>query len=488
MSDIEVPLSSVTKKPALKGLNAKNVLALNGTNDAKNGQEVNSHTRKVGITTMGCKVNAYESELISEAFKTDNWITVSAKDKADLYIVNTCTVTQEADRQARREVRKVVRKNPEALVVVTGCYAQMDSNACAEIPGVDLVVGNDRKLDIHDLLPELEKGDLPTVLVGDLDKHISLPNELLAGYEAQTRAFIQIQQGCDQGCTFCIIHRARGPSRSLAPTLIKRQVEKLALNGYPEVVICGVDLGSYGEDFSAASGKYDLVDLIQELLLIDVDNNQDFRIRLSSIDPVHITDRLINLIHSEQRVCKHIHLSLQSGNTLILKRMKRRYTREDLYKTIYKLREKVPDLVMSADVMVGFPTEEEEHFNESQQALIDLDIAFPHVFTYSNRRGTPASKIPKVKQVATSVKKDRAKSLRKTAENLQTRLHSKQIGKQAWVLPEKILPTGLKARSEHYLTLKVMTEPDQDQTALLGQWINVEYCGIENGQLLAKRI
>ena len=481
MSDIEVPLTALKRSNSVfdKTEIVSNSLSMTNTVDV--------NTRRVGITTMGCKVNAYESELISEAFKSDNWITVPAKQKADLYIVNTCTVTQEADRQARREVRKAVKNNPEAFVIVTGCYAQMDSEACANIPGVDLVVGNDRKLDIHKLLPQFKNGELPKVLVGDLNEHISLPNELLAGYEAQTRAFIQIQQGCDQGCTFCIIHRARGPSRSLAPTLIKRQVEKLALNGYPEIVICGVDLGSYGEDFSDSVQRYDLVGLISELLEIQVENNPDFRIRLSSIDPVHISDRLIELMSSHPRMCKHIHLSLQSGNTLILKRMKRRYTREQLYETINKLREKVPSLVMSADVMVGFPTEEESHFQETQQALLDLDIAFPHIFTYSNRSGTPAEKIPNNKQVDSKVKKERAQRLRESAAQLQDSLHNKQLGKQAWVLPEKVELTGLKARSEHYLTVKVLSE-STDKEALLGRWLKVKYCGLEEGQLIAKAL
>ena len=475
MPEIEIPLSSLNIQ---KHSSSKDVVTIE--------QGINESTKRVGITTMGCKVNAYESELISEAFKTDNWITVPSTESADLYIVNTCTVTQEADRQARREVRKVVRSNPEAMVVVTGCYAQMDSEACADIPGVDLVVGNDRKLDIYGLLPELEKGTLPKVLVGDLDEHVSLPNELLTGYEAQTRAFIQIQQGCDQGCTFCIIHRARGPSRSLTPTLIKRQVEKLALNGYPEIVICGVDLGSYGEDFAKSVGKYDLVNLLEELLAIHVPENQNFRIRLSSIDPDHISDRLISLMQTEPRFCPHIHLSLQSGNTLILKRMKRRYTREEVYHTILKLRDKVPSLVMSADVMVGFPTEDDDHFQETCQSLIDLNIAFPHIFTYSNRSGTPAARIPQVKQVDKKTMKVRAHQLRETAAVLQEKLHLSQIDNTAWILPEKITQYGLKARSEHYLTVNLVIEEGTDLAPLLGKWIKVRYFSLEDGQLQAK--
>ncbi len=187
--------------------------------------------RRVAVSTLGCKVNAFESELIAQHLGADNWNRVNARESADLYVINTCTVTREAERQARQEVRRAIRQNPEAMVVVTGCYAQMEPEACADIPGVDLVVGNGSKLDIRALLPKYQRGELPKVLVDDLDEHISLPSELLTGFDGHTRAFAQVQQGCNQGCTFCIIHRARGPSRSLPPTQIKRQIECLLLNG-----------------------------------------------------------------------------------------------------------------------------------------------------------------------------------------------------------------------------------------------------------------
>lgn len=440
--------------------------------------ETSAHGLKVGVTTMGCKVNAYESELISETLKTDNWQVVSAKEKADLYIINTCTVTREADRQARQEVRKAVKRNPEALVVVTGCYAQMDAEACSKIPGVDLVLGNDRKLDINKLLPQLQSGELPKVMVGDLDQHISLPEHLLTGYEAQTRAFVQIQQGCDQGCTFCIIHRARGPSRSLAPTLVRRQVQRLVMNGYAEVVICGVDLGSYGEDLAKSNGEtYNLVALLKELLTLDVLEDNAFRIRLSSIDPHHITEELIELISTEPRLCPHIHLSLQSGSTLILKRMKRRYDAPFVKERIKSLRAKVPDLVMSADVMVGFPTETEDDYMDTETMVKDLDIAFPHIFTYSERPGTPAARIPAAKQVDVPERKQRAARLREAASKLQQSLLQRNLDKTAWVLPEKAAkrPGYFIARSEDYLSVMVKAEHLE-----LAKWQKVQYKTVED--------
>jgi len=446
-------------------------------------KEVSATAKRVGITTMGCKVNTFESELIGETLKTNDWHVVPSVEEADLYLINTCTVTREADRQARQEVRKAIKRNPEALVVVTGCYAQMDPEACSAIPGVDLVLGNDRKLDMHQLLPKLEQGELPKVLVGDLDEHVSLPDQLLAGYEAHTRAFVQIQQGCDQGCTFCIIHVARGPSRSLAPSLIKRQVQRLVLNGYPEIVICGVDLGAYGDDLSLDGQRFDLVDLLSELLALDYQEGNPFRIRLSSIDPHHISDRLIDLIASEPRICPHIHLSLQSGNTLILKRMKRRYDANHVRERIGKLREAMPELVMSADVMVGFPTETHDQYLDTENMVRDIDIAFPHVFSYSERSGTPAARIPDAKQVPVSERKARNLSLRESAKPLQKRLRESKVGCSAWVLPEKLAKRDgyTLCRAEDYLAVLVPTE-----RVLTGEWMKVDYSGVDGDFMLVE--
>ena len=442
--------------------------------------------KRVGITTLGCKVNTYESELIGETLKTDDWNVVPNTESADLYLINTCTVTREADRQARQEVRKAIKRNPDALVVVTGCYAQMAPEACAEIPGVDLVLGNDRKLDMHKLLPQLENGELPKVMVGDLDQHVSLPDQLLAGYEAHTRAFVQIQQGCDQGCTFCIIHVARGPSRSLAPSLIKRQVQRLVLNGYPEIVICGVDLGAYGNDLTLEGGRrFELSDLLEELLALEHDLENPFRIRLSSIDPHHITDRLIELWATQPRICPHMHLSLQSGNTLILKRMKRRYDADHVRERIFALRKKLPDLVISADVMVGFPTETEQQYLDTEQMLRDIEVAFPHTFSYSERDGTPAARIPSVKQVPVAERKERNLRLRTAAEPIQRALRASKVGKNAWVLPEKSSKREgyTMCRAEDYLAVLVA-----NSEVTMGQWLQVSYSAVDGEFLLGERV
>lgn len=417
----------------------------------------NHSGRRVAVSTLGCKVNLYESNLIAQSLQRQNWQTVSARQQADMYIINTCTVTREADRQARQEVRRIIRSNPEALIIVTGCYAQIDPAACAAIPGVDLVIGNDRKLDIHQLLPLYQKGELPKVVVGKLDEHVSLPDGLLSGIEGQTRAFIQVQQGCNQGCTFCIIHRARGPSRSIAMGVIKRQAQRLVINGYRELVICGVDLGAYGED--AGQHRYTLPDLIDELHHV----HPELRLRLSSIDPVHITDTLIRRFE-DRSVCPHLHLSLQSASTLILKRMKRRYDRAFVYDRIHRLRQAVPDLVISADVMTGFPTETEAHFQQTLTAIRDLEIAYPHVFPYSQRHGTPAAKIPR--QVDIQTRKRRARQAREAGRQVLAGVLRKNSGKRHTVLTEESIDkrSGLRrSRAENYLPVMLCGDVKANQ-------------------------
>lgn len=439
----------------------------------------------MAIATLGCKVNLFESEMMAQSLRSRQWRIVDADRFADLYVINTCTVTQEADRQARQTIRRLIRQNPRARIVVTGCYAQMDSESCAQIPGVDLVLGNDRKLDLAEYIETLHSDSNPKIMVGDLSEHVSLPQALLSGFDAKTRAYVQIQQGCDQGCTFCIIHRARGPSRSLPATVIRNQVKRLLGNGYREVVICGVDLGSYGKDLRelaelSPTNSYDLVALLQSLCELD----GDFRIRLSSIDPAHISDHLIELMANEPKLCPHLHLSLQSGNTLILKRMKRRYDANHVYNRIEKLRQSVPDLVLSADVMVGFPTEEEDHFMDTKDMLRHLEVAFPHVFSYSNRAGTPASRIPAERQISPEIKKLRARQLRRLGDEIRTRVLHSRLGARSRVLVEKTTSgqsQDVFARAADYLPVRfsgVEVKP--------GQFVEVRMVAAKTDHLIAE--
>jgi len=434
--------------------------------------------RRVSLSTIGCKVNRFETELLAQKLGQRQYVRVGPLDMADLYVINTCTVTAEADRQVRKQVRKVIRVNPKAWVIVTGCYAQIDPKACADIPGVDLVVGNSWKQDIPYLLDQFYQNKLPPIVGTDIDRHVSLPDQLLSGYKGRSRAFVQIQQGCDQGCTFCVIHIARGPNRSFSPMMIERQIERLVLNGYREIVLCGVDIGSYGEDMVNQSNN--LVRLLEELVRID----GDFRLRLSSIDPAHLNDELIRLIANEPAICPQLHLSIQSGCTLILKRMKRRATRELLYERVQTLRKAVPELVLSADILVGFPTESEEHFNQTLNAISDLEIAYPHVFVYSQRPGTPASRIPS--QVPNYVRKRRAVTARKAGKEIWSKVARRQLGSRQRVVLESNKRGNNDyqiARAANYFPVKLMSG-----ACLVGDWADVEIIGFEANALIARQL
>jgi len=430
-------------------------------------------------TTLGCKVNLFESGLIGHSLQNIDWQQVDHTDHADLYIVNTCTVTNEADRQARQAVRRLIRQNPQSLIVVTGCYAQISPEACADIPGVDLVLGNDRKLDLHELLPDLMQGKLPPVLVGDVNEHVSLPENIIESCEGHTRAFVQVQQGCNQGCTFCVIHTARGPSRSFPVTLIKRQIERLVLNGYREVVLCGVDIGSYGEDLVNAGQHYNLTSLLREICRI----SGDFRLRISSIDPSYLDQELIEVLASEEKICPHFHLSLQSGNALILKRMKRRYTAEVMYERVAALTDKIPHAVYGADIMAGFPTESDQAFEDSVTMIESLNIAFPHVFSYSDRPGVPAARIPR--QIPHEIRKQRTRTLINTGEKVRDRLFADVLKRQyrVSVLVEKMVKddTGRSfGRSAEYLPVYL-----EGGSSVPGDLVYAQITGIEDGRLIA---
>ncbi len=415
---------------------------------------------RVAITTLGCKVNTFESELIAKRLIADQFERVDAGSDADWHIINSCTVTAEADRQTRQIARRLKRQNPDAKIVITGCYAQTNPDACVAIEGIDWVVGNAAKLDIPVIVRDETAFEAP-IIHPVLDELVALPSELLNGYESQSRAFIQIQQGCDQGCTFCIIHVARGPSRSFDPAAIVAQYQQLATAGYHEVVLCGVDLGSYGEDLA---DEVSLAVLLESML----QKNLDCRIRLSSIDPIHLTDLVIGLIAQNPRICSHVHLSMQSANTLVLKQMKRRASRDMIYERIAKLRRITPNLTLSADILVGFPTESLPQFEETLQAITDLGIAWPHVFPYSPREGTPAARIKK--QVEKSERKRRAALARRAGERVRTDQAKQLVGTNLRCIVESVAPGSdySQVRSDNYWLIRVegVALPE-------GQWVDV---------------
>ncbi|MDP6948827.1 MAG: tRNA (N(6)-L-threonylcarbamoyladenosine(37)-C(2))-methylthiotransferase MtaB [Arenicellales bacterium] len=408
---------------------------------------------RMALTTLGCKVNAYESAIIAERLGADHWTMVGERECADLYVINSCTVTAEADRQTRQAVRRALRLNPAARVVVTGCYAQNDPQACADIPGVSLVVGNGQKLSIPGLICDLPvPSERPAPV--RMEQSVNVPIQLLNGYHDRSRALVQVQQGCGQACTFCVIHRARGASRSLAVDAVVRQVRRFIAQGYREIVVCGIDLGSYGQERGGPAVS------LAALLTCIADLPGDFRIRLSSLDPVHLDDQLLEVLASSPRFCPYLHLSIQCGSTLILKRMGRRYDAALVRERVVQARGRIPGLILGGDIMVGFPTESAEDFAQTLRLIDELEIIYPHVFTYSARPGTPAARISR--QVPKNVRRERAAILRQTGQQLRTRALESQLWQEAEILVEQVNPGGSAAyhgRLANYMPVWLSTPP-----------------------------
>ncbi len=361
----------------------------------------------IQIITFGCRLNAYESEVMREH--------AAAAGVTDAVIVNTCAVTAEAVRQARQAIRKARRKNPEAKIVVTGCAAQIDPDRFAAMDEVDRVIGNQEKLEAKTFLG-LGTGDSEKVTVNDIMSVKETAGHLIEGFGNRARAYVQIQNGCDHRCTFCVIPFGRGPSRSVPAGEVVAQVRRLTENGYAEIVLTGVDITAYGADLP---GDMTLGKLTRTVLKLVPELP---RLRLSSIDSVEADPDLIAAIAEEERLMPHLHLSLQAGDDLTLKRMKRRHARADSVAFCEAMRRVRPDIVFGADLIAGFPTETEEMFKNSLSLVDDCGLTFLHVFPFSAREGTPAARMP---QVNGAVVSRRASELRGKGVNaLQRHLES----------------------------------------------------------------
>jgi threonylcarbamoyladenosine tRNA methylthiotransferase MtaB len=368
------------------------------------------------VETFGCRLNAYESEVIRDH--------LARAGREDVVVINTCAVTKEAERQARQAIRKARRANPAAEIVVTGCAAQIDPAAYAAMEEVDRVVGNEEKL-------KAETWNAPgeaKILVNDIMSVKETASHLVAGLEGRARAFVQVQQGCDHRCTFCIIPFGRGNSRSVPMGEIVRQVRELVANGYREIVLTGVDITSYGADLP---GKPELGQMVRRLLALVPELP---RLRLSSIDAVEIDGDLLTLVRDEPRLMPHLHVSLQAGDDMILKRMKRRHNRSDIITFCREMRAARPDIAFGGDIIAGFPTETEEMFANSLALVEECGLSYLHVFPYSARPGTPAAKMP---QVPGPLRKERAAKLRAAGEANLARFLESLTGSLQSVLVEK---------------------------------------------------
>ncbi len=375
------------------------------------------------VITFGCRLNAFESEIMrnhADSAGLENAI-----------IINSCAVTAEAVRQARQAIRRAKRKNPTARIIVTGCAAQIDASEFSAMPEVDKVLGNMEKLSAASYLEEfITNGEQVAVndimSVHETAGHFIPPT--ITGLKGRVRAFVQVQNGCDHRCTFCIIPYGRGNSRSVPAGEVVRQIKALVEGGYREVVLTGVDLTSYGPDLPGAPS---LGGLVQKILDLVPDLP---RLRLSSLDPVEVDDKLLHVIANEPRLMPHLHLSLQAGDNMILKRMKRRHSREDAIRFTAHVRALRPDMVFGADLIAGFPTETEAMFENTLRLVEECGLTYLHVFPYSPRKGTPAARMP---QVAKAVRKERAARLRALGDERLALLSETMRGATAKVLVER---------------------------------------------------
>jgi len=386
------------------------------------------------VVTFGCRLNAYESEVMKTHAKKAGL--------QDAIIFNTCAVTKEAERQARQSIRRARRENPDAKIIVTGCSAQVNPKMYSEMAEVNQVIGNDLKLKAETWGLESEE----KVLVNDIMSVKETAGHLITGFEDRSRAFIQVQNGCDHRCTFCIIPYGRGNSRSVPIGVIVDQVRALTAAGYKEIVMSGVDITSYGPDLP---GSPTLGQMIRRVLALVPELP---RLRLSSLDPVEIDDDLWRLIAEEPRFMPHLHLSLQAGDDLILKRMKRRHLRDDVIQMCSRARGYRPDIAYGADIIAGFPTETEEMFQRTLDIVEECDLTFLHVFPYSEREGTPAARMPSVDK---AIRKERAARLRNLGEKQVQKFLSQNINKDVHVIVEK----DNFARAENFALVKLEGQP-----------------------------
>ncbi|WP_417628402.1 tRNA (N(6)-L-threonylcarbamoyladenosine(37)-C(2))-methylthiotransferase MtaB [Pararhodobacter aggregans] len=412
------------------------------------------------FTTLGCRLNAYETEAMKDLAQQAG--------VANAHVVNTCAVTAEAVRKARQEIRRIARENPGATIIVTGCAAQTEPETFAAMPEVARVIGNHEKMQAETwkgLAPDLI-GETERVQVDDILSVKETAGHLIDGFGTRARAYVQVQNGCDHRCTFCIIPYGRGNSRSVPAGVVVEQVKRLIGAGYNEVVLTGVDLTSWGADLPA---EPKLGDLVRRILKLVPDLP---RLRISSIDSVEADPALIEAIAAEPRLMPHLHLSLQAGDDMILKRMKRRHLRDDAIRFCEDMRKARPDLIYGADIIAGFPTETEEMFANTLAMVKDCGLTWLHVFPYSPRKGTPAARMP---QVAKPLIKERAARLRSLGEELAVAHLAAQIGRQHQVLMEN----PRMGRTEQF------TEVSFAQDQPVGAIVPARIAGHDGAQLTA---
>lgn len=417
--------------------------------------------KKIAIATLGCKVNRYDSAVIHKLLEGAEFSFVPFDQQADVYIVNTCTVTKRADYQSRQLIRRSHRLNPDALIIVTGCYAQRSPQEIKKIQGVDYTVGIGKKERILDLINGSSRKEVPLEITNDIP-----------AFPEHTRAFLKVQDGCDSYCSYCIIPYARGRSKSLQKEETIRSISKLAELGYREIVLTGIHLGSYGWDLMPPTRLSNLLRSIEY-------EGISCRIRLSSIEPTEFDDDLIDLISSSPIICNHLHIPLQSGDDEVLKRMNRPYSSELFKELVKKLVSAMPDLNIGVDVIVGFPGESHENFTNTVNVIEELPIGYLHVFPYSRRPGTPAADFPG--QVDSKTIKNRGKILRGIGNRKREEFYRRFLGKRLSILIESkrdVDTKYLKGFSRNYIPVLIDVGDD-----VVNREISIIVTKVEGGKV-----
>ncbi|WP_066049825.1 tRNA (N(6)-L-threonylcarbamoyladenosine(37)-C(2))-methylthiotransferase MtaB [Robertmurraya korlensis] len=417
----------------------------------------------VAFHTLGCKVNHYETEAIWQLFQEQGYERVDYESTSDVYVINTCTVTNTGDKKSRQVIRRAIRKNPEAVICVTGCYAQTSPAEIMAIPGVDIVVGTQDRVKMIEYIERFKEERQPINAVGNIMKNRVYEELDVPAFTDRTRASLKIQEGCNNFCTFCIIPWARGLMRSRDPKEVIRQAQQLVDAGYKEIVLTGIHTGGYGEDMKDYNLAMLLKDLEKEVIGLE-------RLRISSIEASQITDEVIQVMNDSNVIVRHLHVPLQSGSNSVLKRMRRKYTMEFFGERLDRLKEALPGLAVTSDVIVGFPGETEEEFMETYNFIKDHKFSELHVFPYSKRTGTPAARMDD--QVDEEVKNERVHRLIALSDQLAKEYASQFEGEVLEVIPEERSKSGegmYEGYTDNYL--KVIFKGTEE---MIGQIVKVK--------------
>ncbi len=426
----------------------------------------------VSFCTLGCKVNQYETEAMAKLFLNAGYEIKEFDEKCDIYVINTCTVTSMGDRKSRQMIHRAIKQNPDALVAVVGCYSQVSPEEVKKIEGVSLVLGTKERSRIVELLEKQIMENRQKVLVGDVMKQREYEDMWVSSYSSKTRAFVKIEDGCTEFCTYCIIPYARGPVRSRSLKSITDEIKELAKNGFSEIVLTGIHLASYGKDLK----DYSLLDVIKETAKIDGIK----RVRLGSIEPRILTEEFIKEISAIDKMCNHFHIALQSGCDETLKRMNRKYTVAQYKNSVELVRKYFDKPAIATDIMVGFPGETDEEFRASLNFVKELELADAHVFAYSNRKGTKADKMEN--QIEKRVKEKRSKEMIGIIRKLQKNYLIGYVGKTVEVLFEQEVKDGIyEGHMTNYAKVHIVSKED-----LSGKFKKVTIGSVKGDCLIAK--